>query len=42
VRPDVLMQYRNHIAHLFEKWYEPDRLMKIIDIFRDGQDPKNF
>ena len=42
VRPDVLMQYRNHIAHLFEKWYEPDQLIRIIDIFRDGADAENF
>lgn len=42
MRQDVLSQYRNHIAHLFEKWYEPDRLMKIIDIFRDGSDPVTF
>lgn len=42
VRQDVLMQYRNHIAHLFEKWYEPDRLIKIIDIFRDGPDAETF
>ncbi len=42
IRHDVLSQYRNHIDHLFEKWYEPERLMKIIDIFRDGNDAKNF
>ena len=42
MRQDVLSQYRNHIAHLFEKWYEPDRLMTIIDIFRDGNDATKF
>jgi glycerol-3-phosphate O-acyltransferase len=42
MRQDVLTQYRNHIVHLFEKWYEPERLMKIIDIFRDGPDAETF
>ena len=42
MRPDVLSQYRNHIAHLFEKWYEPDQLIRIIDIFRDGSDAETF
>jgi glycerol-3-phosphate O-acyltransferase len=41
-RPDVLSQYRNHIVHLFEKWYETDQLMKIIDIFRDDSETKVF
>ena len=41
-RPDVLSQYRNHIVHLFEKWYETDQLMKIIDIFRDDSETKAF
>ncbi|MEI6128086.1 MAG: hypothetical protein WCQ99_16175, partial [Pseudomonadota bacterium] len=38
MRPDVLSQYRNHIVHLFEKWYDKDQLMKIIDVFRDSKD----
>jgi glycerol-3-phosphate O-acyltransferase len=42
MRPDVLSQYRNHIVHMFEKWYEPDQLMKIIDIFRDGGDAETY
>lgn len=42
LRQDVLSQYRNHISHLFEKWYEPERLMKIIDIFRDGSQSEAF
>lgn len=42
LRPDVMSQYRNHILHLFEKWYETDQLMKIMDIFRDGGDQDTF
>jgi len=42
MRKDVLSQYRNHILHLFEQWYETDQLMKIIDIFRDDSDTKAF
>lgn len=42
LRPDVMAQYRNHIIHLFEKWYETDQLMKIIDIFRDEGDHAAF
>ena len=42
MRQDVLTQYSNHIAHLFEKWYEPERLMKIIDVFCDGNDSETF
>ena len=42
LRQDVLSQYRNHILHLFEKWYEADQLMKIIDIFRDESDATGF
>lgn len=42
VRPDVIAQYRNHIAHLFEKWQAKDEIIKIIDIFRDGSEKKSF
>lgn len=38
MRPDVLSQYGNHIAHLFEKWYDKDQLMKILGAFRDSRE----
>jgi len=41
-RPDVLVQYENHIAHLFEKWHDKEQIMKIIDIFRDRTDREAF
>lgn len=34
LRPDVLGQYRNHIAHLLEKHPLRDQLIKILDFFR--------
>lgn len=41
-RPDVVIQYRNHILHLFEKWHVTDELRKFIDLFRDRPEKKSF
>jgi len=41
-RKDILSQYRNHVLHLFEKWHDKEKLLKIIDIFRDGKDMDSF
>ena len=41
-RPDVLVQYRNHILHLFEKWYDRKQLVKTVKSFGESRETDIF
>ena len=42
LRPDVLSQYGNHIAHLFERWHDVEHLKKMLGFIWGENTPEQY